>query len=136
MNKSSPWQLVVVHQLNQAMGNIWMGGTLLISWEGINRIDYGLKYKLKNATFKTCTNILTALCALWISFNRFAHSYHPLCKQNQQMAEVIHKQFVSDLQKAIQVRCSHINMFMLLYIFAKPIFASYLFFYLFLNDQD
>ncbi|XP_053487720.1 polyamine-modulated factor 1 [Ictalurus furcatus] len=36
------------------------------------------------------------------SFNRFAHSFHPLCKQNPQMAEVIHKQFISDLQKAIQ----------------------------------
>ncbi|KAM9470704.1 polyamine-modulated factor 1 [Clarias gariepinus] len=36
------------------------------------------------------------------SFNRFSHSFHPLCKQNPQMAEVIHKQFISDLQKAIQ----------------------------------
>ncbi|XP_060741244.1 polyamine-modulated factor 1 [Tachysurus vachellii] len=36
------------------------------------------------------------------SFSRFAHSFHPICKQNPQMSEVIHKQFISDLQKAIQ----------------------------------
>ncbi|TSV81501.1 Polyamine-modulated factor 1 [Bagarius yarrelli] len=36
------------------------------------------------------------------SFSRFAHSFHPLCKQNPQMADVIHKQFITDLQKAIQ----------------------------------
>ncbi|XP_066504803.1 polyamine-modulated factor 1 [Hoplias malabaricus] len=36
------------------------------------------------------------------SFKRFSHYFQPLCKQNPQMAEVIHKQFISDLQKAIQ----------------------------------
>ncbi|XP_072519967.1 polyamine-modulated factor 1 [Salminus brasiliensis] len=39
-------------------------------------------------------------------FNRFCHSFHPLCKQNPQMAEVIHKQFISDLQKSIQEEIS------------------------------
>ncbi|XP_076878546.1 polyamine-modulated factor 1 [Brachyhypopomus gauderio] len=36
------------------------------------------------------------------SFSRFSHYFHPLCKQNPQIAEVIHKQFITDLQKAIQ----------------------------------
>ncbi|XP_022539231.1 polyamine-modulated factor 1 [Astyanax mexicanus] len=40
-------------------------------------------------------------------FSRFCHSFHPLCKQNPQMAEVIHKQFISDLQKSIQDEISN-----------------------------
>ncbi|XP_030650095.1 polyamine-modulated factor 1 [Chanos chanos] len=42
------------------------------------------------------------------SFQRFARSFHPLYKQNKQMTEAIHKQFISDLQKSIQEDISRV----------------------------
>ncbi|XP_062856286.1 polyamine-modulated factor 1 [Trichomycterus rosablanca] len=36
------------------------------------------------------------------SYSRFSHFFHPLCKQNPQVSEVIHKQFITDLHKSIQ----------------------------------
>ncbi|XP_068444186.1 polyamine-modulated factor 1 [Clinocottus analis] len=36
------------------------------------------------------------------SFNRFATTFRPLCKKNPQKMESIHKQFIEELQRAVQ----------------------------------
>lgn len=38
-----------------------------------------------------------------VSFHRFAQSFHPFYKKNPQVTENIHKQFIEDLQRTIQV---------------------------------
>ncbi|KAM6953681.1 polyamine-modulated factor 1 [Aplochiton taeniatus] len=42
------------------------------------------------------------------SFHRFSHTFHPFYKNNPQVTESIHKQFIEDLQKSIQEDISRV----------------------------
>jgi len=47
------------------------------------------------------------LVALCVSFDRFSHCFQPLSKQNPQLTEAMHKQFISQLQTLVQVTLMH-----------------------------